>query len=209
MTVERDPPERPGEQLAVAGHDQHPQAVVVEPDFSDVVLAEKPRRHARRIAAADEVLARVLLDLLAHRADGSLGDDHPVGDEHDLVADQIHFLEDVARKNDVLALVCPHAEQRDRLGPHQRVQAVQWLVEHEYFGIVRDRLRQPDALPHALGIRRHLPVRRLGQAQTLERLPGFCFRFRPLVSKQQQSGRDEGEARRPAWRGVGTAWRIR
>ena len=153
MAVERNLAERARELLAVARHHQQAHAVVVQPDLGDVIFAEQPRRHARRVAAADEVLARVLLDLLAHRADGSLGDDHPVGDQHDLVADQIHFLQDVAREDDVLALARPGAEQRDRLGAHQRVKAVQRLVEDEHFGIVRDRLRQPDALPHALGIR--------------------------------------------------------
>ena len=37
---------------------------------------------------------------------------------------------------------------------------------------------------------------------TLERLPRFLLRFRPPVSEQQQPGRDEGEARRPARRRV-------
>src|SRR6185503_5285838 len=192
----------PRELLAVTRHHQQTHAVVVQPDLGDVIFAEKDRGDAGGIAAADEVLARVLLDLVAHRADGAFGDDHPVGDQHDLIADQIHFLEDMTREDDVLAFARPGAEQRDRLGPHQRVEAVQRLVEHEQLGIVRDRLRQAHALPHALRIPRHLPVRRLGQAQALERLPRFLFRFRAPVSEQQQPGRDERESGRPARRRV-------
>ena len=47
---------------------------------------------------------------VAHVADLSLGHDHPIGNQHDLIADQIHFLEHVARDDDVLSLGGPGAK---------------------------------------------------------------------------------------------------
>src|SRR5690242_4489903 len=190
MAVEGNPPQRTRELLAVARHHQQPHAIVVQPDFADVILAEEARCHIRRVAAPNEVLTRVLLNLLADGANRAFGHDHPARDEHDLIADQIHFLKNVARDDHVLAFARPRAEERDRLRANQRVEAVQRLVEHEDLGIVRDRLRQPHALPHSFGIRRDLPVGRFRQTEALERLPGLLLRLRPPVSKQQQPRRD-------------------
>ena len=58
------------------------------------------------------------------------------------------------------------AQERNRsivCRANQRIETVQRLVQHQQVGIVRDGLRQPHPLPHALGIRRDLAVRRLGQ----------------------------------------------
>src|ERR1044071_1993179 len=44
MAVERDAPERARELLAVAGHHQQTEAIVVQPDLRDVFLAEQAGR---------------------------------------------------------------------------------------------------------------------------------------------------------------------
>ena len=51
--------------------------------------------------------------------------------------------------------VAPLAEQRDGFGARHGVQAVERLVEHQHLRIVRDGLRQLDALPHAFAVGGH------------------------------------------------------
>src|SRR4029450_5093294 len=68
VAVERDSSERTRELLPVPGHHQYSEPVVVHLDLSDVFLAEQQRRHARcvPIAAPDDVLAGMLLGVVAH-----------------------------------------------------------------------------------------------------------------------------------------------
>ena len=96
------------------------------------------------------------MNLVADRADLSFGHDHPVGDQHDLIADDVHLLEDVARDDDVLPLAGPASEEVDRLRANKRVETVQRLVQDNDIGIVSDGLRQPHPLPHTLGVRPRL-----------------------------------------------------
>ena len=72
--------------------------------------------------------------------------------------------------------------------PHQRVHAAQRLVEDEQLGVVHDRLRQLDALPHALAVAADLPVRGVDQIDDLERPRGSRARIRrrqPIQAHQR------------------------
>src|SRR5262245_7674062 len=67
---------------------------------------------------------------------------------------------------------------------------------------MRDGLRKPHPLPHALGIARDLAIRRLRQTQTLERLPRSLLCFRSAVAEKKEAGGDKREPGRPPRRGV-------
>ena len=76
----------------------------------------------------------MLLDLVAHAADLALGDDVAVAEQDHLVGDHVHFVQDVAGDDDVHAFFGECAEQRDGFGAHQRIEAVQRLVQHQHGG---------------------------------------------------------------------------
>ena len=61
------------------------------------------------------------------------------------------------------------AEQRDGFGAHQRIEAVQRLIQHQHPRIVRDGLRQLDPLPHAFAVAGDFAVRGFGHAHALDR----------------------------------------
>ena len=63
----------------------------------------------------------------------------------------------------------PVLDQPDRPAPHQRIHAGQRLVEDQQLGIVHERLRQLDALPHALAVGADLLVRGVEQVDRVER----------------------------------------
>ena len=48
-------------------------------------------------------------------------------------------------------------------GAHQRIQAVERLIQHQHARIVSDGLGQFDALPHALAVARNFAMRGLAQ----------------------------------------------
>ena len=77
-------------------------------------------------------------------------------------------MQDVAGHDDVAALVGEFAEQRDGLGAHQGIEAIERLVEHQHARIVRDGLRQLDPLPHALAIPGDLAMRGVAQVHAAE-----------------------------------------
>ena len=43
-------------------------------------------------------------------------------------------------------------EQSKRFRARHRIQPIQRLIQHKHGGLMRDRLREPDALPHAFAI---------------------------------------------------------
>src|SRR6185369_2624306 len=65
----------------------------------------------------------------------------------------------VRRDDQVQTFRREFAKQRDRLGPNHRIEAVERFVENQNSRLVRDRLREPDALSHALAVRRDFAIR--------------------------------------------------
>ena len=51
-------------------------------------------------------------------------------------------------------------EQGQRFCTRHRIEAIQWLIENKNLRSVRDRLRQPNALPHPFAISSNLAVGR-------------------------------------------------
>ena len=127
------------------------------------------RRQLAGMIAAHQDLHGLVLDLAAHALDLALGHHVALAEQDHLVADAIHFVQDVAGDDDVPSLLAPLLEERDGFGAGQRVEAVQRLVEDDHLRIVRRGLRQFDALPHALAVGGHRAVARVGQADGFER----------------------------------------
>ena len=106
------------------------------------------------------------------------GDDLALADDDDLLADLLHFRQDVRAEND--RVVARQAlDQRPGLDDLLRVQAGGGLVQNQDVGIVDDRLRQSDALPVAFGKLADQLVADIGDGASLAslRLPGGRVRF--------------------------------
>ena len=69
----------------------------------------------------------------------------------------------------LLPCAAPLLDQADGLAARERIHAGQRLVEDQQLGIVRERLRQLDALPHALAVGADLLVGGVDQVDQLER----------------------------------------
>ena len=82
----------------------------------------------------------------------------------------------------LFAGAAPLLDQADRAPPHERIHAAQRLVEDQQLGIVRDRLRQLDALAHALAVAADLLVGGVQQIDASER-PRRRRRRRPSLEK--------------------------
>ena len=67
------------------------------------------------------------------------------------------------------ALVAQLEHQRADVAPAERIEARHRLVEEEHLGIVQQRLRQPDALQHALRELAQLQAPFRADAQAIER----------------------------------------
>ena len=72
----------------------------------------------------------------------------------------------------------PVLDQPDRPAPHDRIHAGQRLVENQQLGIVDDRLRELDALTHALAVGADLLVGGVEQVDDA-RAPGVRRPQRP------------------------------
>src|SRR5262245_5937873 len=88
------------------------------------------------------------------------------------VADILHILQAVAAHDDRLALVAQADDQVLHPARAERVEAGGRLVEDHQLRIVDQRLRQPDALPHAFGILFENALLVAGQADRFDQLLG-------------------------------------
>ena len=111
----------------------------------------------------------MLVDQVANLVHVAFGDDAAVVDQQDVRRHRLDFVQDVARHQDALARAPPLLDQSNRAAPHDRIHAAQRLVEDQQLGIVHDRLRELDALAHALAVAADLPVRSVEQIDGPER----------------------------------------
>ena len=111
-------------------------------------------------------------------------------------------MQDVARDEHVLAFARQVTEKFDRLGAHHRIEAVERLVQHHDLGLVRDRLRQLDPLPHSLAVAADPAMRRVDQADPLQRPRRKALRGGAVQAVQEQVGEHELPAGHPAREGV-------
>ena len=101
----------------------------------------------------------------------ALGDDLAVVDDPDPVAEDVGLLEVLRRQEDGDAVLL--GEPRDLLperGPRLRVEAGRRLVEEEDARAVDEREREVEPALHPAGVRPHLAVGGVGQADALEQL---------------------------------------
>ena len=82
---------------------------------------------------------------------------------------RLDLVQDVARDDDALAGAAPVLDHADRLAARDRIHAGQRLVEDQQLRIVHERLRQLDALAHALAVGADLLVGGVDQVDRLER----------------------------------------
>lgn len=87
------------------------------------------------------------------------------------------------------------AEQRNHFRSGQRIQAVQRFIEHQYFRIVSQRLRQPNSLAHPLAIPRNVSLGSLDQVHPLNHSPRQLFRAMGVPARQPQIRIDKLKSR--------------
>jgi len=109
------------------------------------------------------------VDQVADLVDVAFGQDAAVVDQQDVRRHRLDLVEDVARDDDVLAGARPVLDEPNGLAAHQRIHPGERLVEDQQFRIVDERLRQLDALPHALAVGADLLVRGVHQIDALNR----------------------------------------
>ena len=97
------------------------------------------------------------------------GEHAAVVHQQDVGRERFDFVKDVARDDDMAPFGCPVAKEANRLAARERIHAGQRLVEDEQLGLVRQRLRQLDALAHALAVGADALVGGVFQVDLLER----------------------------------------
>src|SRR4051812_22723208 len=77
-------------------------------------------------------------------------------------------------------------EQCNRFRPHQRIEAIERLIENQYPGIVRNRLSQTNALAHSFTVAADLAMGRLPQPRLVNGSPGKLVAQCLVITEQQQ-----------------------
>src|SRR5204863_16294 len=77
---------------------------------------------------------------------------------------QIHLVQYVAGDEYVAAFGGELLEQADRLGPHQRIQSVERLIQYQHARGVGDRLGELDPLAHAFAVPRNFSAGGVGHS---------------------------------------------
>ena len=179
------------EPVRVARADEQTASVRMQPGLDDPSDLEELRRERARPVAPDEDLHRVLLDLVAHAMHVTFGNDVAVVEQDHAVRDHVDLVQDVARDDQMEPFRRKLLEQADRLGPRHRIETVQRFVEDQNRRVVRDRLCEPHALPHALAVAGDPPLGRLDQSDALERTPREAVRLASAESRNAEIGVDE------------------
>ncbi len=111
----------------------------------------------------------MLVDEIANLVHVPFGEHAPVVHQQDVGRQRLDLVKDVARDDDVAPVGRPVAKEANRLAARERIHPGQRLVEDEQFGLVRERLRQLDALAHALAVGADALVGGVLQIDLLER----------------------------------------
>ena len=146
--------------------------------FDYEFVFKQTRRQRLRPVSADRFGSDVLRSL-AHPMHFAFGDDITVMKEHDAVGHHIHFVQDVARNDEVHPCIRELAEKANYFRTRHRVEAVQGFIQYEHRWVMRDRLGEPDALPHAFTERRNFTVRRatMRSVESLLRISRVSCRY--------------------------------
>ncbi len=112
------------------------------------------------------------VDQVANLVHVAFGQDAAVVDQQDVRGHRLDLVQDVTRDDDVLAGAGPVLDQADGLAPHQRIHAGQGLVQDQQLGVVHQRLRELDALAHALAVGANLLPGGVEQIHAVERARG-------------------------------------
>src|SRR5262249_47847603 len=106
--------------------------------------------------------------MLGQFADLPFGFEFALGEDRDSVAHRFDLAQFVRGEEDRLPLGFQPLDDHADLHATHRVEAAAGLVENKQVGIVDQRLREPDALLHALRIRFDLALARVLQLDQLE-----------------------------------------
>ena len=107
-------------------------------------------------------------------------------------AEALDLVEHVARDDHAAALGAEPLEELDHVGALARIEAGQRLVQHDQPRVVDDRLRELDALAHALRVGGQPPLVGRVELDGLERRPGGAVGIAEAV----QPGREAHEPER-------------
>src|SRR5689334_6145322 len=77
-------------------------------------------------------------------------------------------MQDVRRDDQVQTLGSEFAKEGDRLGADHRIETIERLVENQNCRLVRDRLRQPDALSHAFAVPSYFAIRGIDEIHAFD-----------------------------------------
>src|SRR5262249_48818541 len=112
------------------------------------------------------------------------------------------FVKDVARDDNMASFGGEFAEQRDGFGADQRIESIERFVENENSGIVRNRLRKFDPLPHPFAVSGNLTVRSFDKIDALDCFPRLFLAFGVRCAEQSEEGVDELESGEPLGKGI-------
>src|SRR5579863_3051448 len=142
----------------------------------------------------------MLLDLTANRLNLAFSNNVSVAQQNDLIRYDIDFVQNMAGDDHVAALRGGFAKQSNHLRSRKRVQPVQRLIEHQNFRIVRQSLREPNALAHTLAVAGYFPMRGLTQVHALDGLPCQTLASGRVRARKEQVGVQEFVSSQAFWK---------
>ena len=131
--------------------------------------------------------------LRAQLRDGAVGDDLPLLDNRDALAQFFNFRQRVAAKKNCRAGLSLLAEQLPQSFLHERVECRGWFIENEHARIMSHAQNQAQLLPHAPA---HLPdLHRQIKFEHFRQFVSACDDVAPADATKQLEGRLSGEPR--------------
>src|SRR6185369_7901030 len=97
----------------------------------------------------------------------------------------------VRRDDQVQTIGSEFAKEGDRLGAHHRIETVERLIQNQNRRLVRDRLREANALSHALAVTRYFPIRSIGEVDALDCKLGQIVRLLAIETVDEQERRNK------------------
>ena len=146
--------------------------VAVDADGDHVLLRHQLLGERARLVALDAHLVRMGVDERADLVHVAFGAQLPFVNEQDLRGHRLDLVQHVRRDHDAATLARQIGDDRQDAHARQRIAAGERLVEEHDLGIVRHRLGELGALPHALGVLAEPAVHRVLQVDDAEHLLG-------------------------------------